>query len=415
MVIGLNGSKERELDVRIQITVLLSLIITAIIVSIGIYAVMVFTERIEHAAKQKLISDLTLGEQIMELNYPGPWHLVNGHLYKGMTLMEERHEMLDHIGQLTGDTVTVFRGDTRVSTNVTQENIRLINTQVYDEVKKAVLINGETYLGSAIVVGTKNFTAYKPIKNSSGKIIGIWYMGVPSTPYDKAVSEFRNNMIVYSALGIFLIILFTLLLVYLLYKPVFNNVEAFQTTGDDRLCPNSSIPMKDINDYLDAIVNVMKEKISKLNGDIGAISPRVHFYEQLIDELREKSQKIMPSVDLITNIARQTNFLAWDAANEASEVKNNQGKRFMVAADEMRKLAEESGYAAKQIGDLINELQNIIIEAATQAASGNPIAPLDINGEPADQMAGIEEINASIDGLNQIIEALEEAIGRFKI
>ena len=79
MLNNLTENKERKADVRIRITLLLSLIITTIVVCIGIYAVSVFTDRIEYAAERKLMSDLALGEQIIDLSYPGPWQLVNGH------------------------------------------------------------------------------------------------------------------------------------------------------------------------------------------------------------------------------------------------------------------------------------------------------------------------------------------------
>jgi len=415
MLIYLTERKERDADVRIRITVLLSLIITAIIVIIAMFAVKAFTDRIEEAVELKLISDLALGEQVMDLNYPGPWQLVNGHLYKGMILMEERHEMLDQLGELTGDTVTVFRGDTRVSTNVTQENIRLINTQVYDEVKKAVLLNGETYLGSAIVVGTKNFTAYKPIKNNSGEIIGIWYMGVPATPYEKIISDFRYKMILYSALGIFLALLLIIFLSNTLYKPAERRGAKVEFTGGDAPPYTKPAMLQHELDQLSFMLNDIKEKASNPNSRTG-ISFTANS-GQIIQRLGIKSQEIMPIVDLITNIARQTTFLAWNANAEASGA-GEKGRRLAGVIEQVRQLAEESDYAAKQIAEIISELQNEV-NKAIKISAGNQQKAVnsanDTNELTAEQIAGIEEINALIDGLNQIIEALEEIIGRFKV
>jgi len=414
MLNNLTENKERKADVRIRITLLLSQIITTIVVCIGIYAVSVFTDRIEYAAERKLMSDLALGEQIIDLSYPGPWQLVNGHLYKGMTLMEERHEILDQIGELTGDTVTVFRGATRVSTNVTQENIRLINTQVYDEVKKVVLINGETYQGSAIVVGTKNYTAYKPIKNNNGEIIGIWYMGVPATPYEKIISEFRNKMILYSTLGILMAFLLILFLSNTLYKPSERFAAKVEITRGDAPAYTKPAMVQDELDQLSFMLNDIKEKNSNLISKAG-ISFTANDTGQIIQRFGIKSQEIMPIVDLITNIARQTTFLAWSATIEASEA-GEKGRRFTGVIEQVRQLAEESDYAAKQIAEIINELQNEVNKAvkmsADSAVSSNAKG---VNELTVEQIAEIEVINTSIDGLNRIIEALEDAIDRFKV
>ena len=78
--------------------------------------------------------------------------MIDGKLYKGDVLMEENYEVVDRIGKLTGDTVTIFKGDTRISTNVMKDNQRQVGTQVSEQLAVAVLKRGETYIGRANVV-----------------------------------------------------------------------------------------------------------------------------------------------------------------------------------------------------------------------------------------------------------------------
>lgn len=77
---------------------------------------------------------------------------------------------------------------------------------------------------------------------------------------------------------------------------------------------------------------------------------------QVVARLGERSKEIGQIIDAIAGIAGQTNLLALNAAIEAARA-GEQGRGFAVVAEEVRKLAEQSQEAAKQIAALIGEIQ----------------------------------------------------------
>jgi len=76
-------------------------------------------------------------------------------------------------------------------------------------------------------------------------------------------------------------------------------------------------------------------------------------------ELGKKSQEIGAVLDIVSELAEQTNILAINATIEAAGA-GDSGKRFAVVADEIRKLADRVGGSTKEIRTLIDDVRSAV-------------------------------------------------------
>jgi len=115
-----------------------------------------------------------------------------------------------------------------------------------------------------------------------------------------------------------------------------------------------------------------------------------------LNRLRAGAEKIGSFVDTISDITKQTNLLAVNASIEAGRA-GEQGKGFLVVAEEIRKLAERTGFAAKEIKGRIIEIQDFSQKAAGSIASGSNVI--------AD---GNKKIKETDQHLNSVLKSFKE-------
>lgn len=130
------------------------------------------------------------------------------------------------------------------------------------------------------------------------------------------------------------------------------------------------------------------------------ISENVDASSKTIGELGESSKKIGDIIDVINDIASQTNLLALNAAIEAARA-GEQGRGFAVVADEVRKLAEKTSQATEEITGMINKIQR-----------DTDISVQSMNKNMADAQEGVVLASQARESLEKIVTASENCLDK---
>jgi methyl-accepting chemotaxis protein len=145
--------------------------------------------------------------------------------------------------------------------------------------------------------------------------------------------------------------------------------------------------------------NAGKEIIDRTIRGMSRISERVKESAEIIKSLGNRSDQIGQIVGLINDVADQTNLLALNAAIEAARA-GEHGRGFAVVADEVRKLAERTSHATKEISTTISAMQTETKQAVSAMEEG-----------VAEVSTGTEEAASSGEALKEIILHIGKAAG----
>ncbi len=241
-------------------------------------------------------------------------------LYGGRIINKD-HSLVDRIRTLVfGNemyygkpygTVTIFQDDVRIATNVlTDKNKRAVGTRISAEVYEKVAEQGQMWLDRAFVVNDWYKTAYEPIRDIHGEVIGILYVGILEKPFNDMA---RNIFLIFSVLvagATVLAAVLSMVLTGTITRPI---IEMLNGT---RKYSQGDLEHKVRDDFK---INELKRLASSFNHMAERIKEREQSLKISNEQLETSNQSY---VELISFVAHELNGILGSAIMNAYAVRD---------------------------------------------------------------------------------------------
>jgi len=295
--------------------------------------------------------------------------IADGKLMQGEYVINDNFELPDRIKEFYGGAATIFMGDVRVSTNVMKpDGSRAVGTKLQGAAYDAVIKQGKAYRGEAPILGVPYFTAYDPLKNAAGEVVGVLYVGEKQSEYLAVYDSLKYVVAVMAAVLAAVFSLLSFLFVRRALQPLGRMVSLMHdiALGEGDLTVRLNIAAQDeigeaagyFDRFVDKLQAVMR-KVAESTQEVAAASANLHDTAAQIatgtEELASQAATISTAGEEMAatshDIATNCNAAAGNS-HRASELATSGSGVVMQTIDGMQRIAARVQETAQQVAGL---------------------------------------------------------------
>jgi methyl-accepting chemotaxis protein len=312
------------------------------------------------------------------------------------------HRIVDRATSYVGGNATLFVYDEganqffRRTTNVKKENgDRAVGTQLAaDHPGQAILRRGEAYKGPAILFGRRFYTAYQPVFDPAGKVVGIIYVGTAMAELDGMLWQAMDAMAIAAGIAALLALVATAFLVRRVTKPLKAVAETLTVLAEGRT--DVEVQYADRHDEIGVIartIDIFKTnrierrqlEAERSNAEKSANERRKAELNQFVEGFRTKIggiiEQVMNSSGRFEKDAQQLSL----TAHATAEMSGQSAGTSRQASEHVRSAANASNELSQSIVEISRRVQdsnNVAAEAVKQAtATDERMAELSAAGD----------------------------------
>lgn len=326
--------------------------------------------------EEALESVCKLSYSYIDSKYPGDWSIQGNDLYKGKYNMSCNYESIDRIAKDTGVMATLFKGDTSVATSIVVDGKRMIDTKASKNVAHSVMQEGNIFQGIVKLGEEKIQSYYMPLKDGSGKRIGMYSTGI------RKEGESNNLQRVGYFVCIMSLLSFIVALIYILhyYTKLENVVSAISTQlehlgkkdfshslvksathmkGEMGKIANATERVKTI---LGTTIHTVVESVSEIDGAINETNDEVNQLNNRVNNVTAITQEMTASFE---ETAAATDEMAASCSNiiDSMEVVV---RTIKTAMQQMEKLIEDSTQSRELMEITSYRLSKVLDDSSTR-------------------------------------------------